>query len=158
MEEILRQVGQAFVQAIPTVIFVALLVLILERLFFRPLTAVLKAREDATEGARERARERLALAEAKGQEYEAAWQKVRQEFYRERETDRRTVLAGREAVVRQARERADSLIQQAQASLSGQTEAARAELGIARRALAEEIAETILGTSAPSAGEGGLPG
>jgi F-type H+-transporting ATPase subunit b len=158
MEDILRQVGQAFVQAIPTVIFVALLVLILDRVFFRPLTAVLKAREDASEGARERARERLTLAEAKGQEYEAAWQKARQEVYRQREADRRIVLTGRETVIRQAREQADFLVEEAQASLNAQAQAARTELGVASRALAEEIADAILGVQAPGAEEGGLPG
>jgi len=149
MEEILRQVGQAFVQAIPTVIFVALLALILERLFFRPVTAILTAREDASEGARERARQRVELAEAKGQEYDAAWQKARQEVYRQREADRRNILAGREAVIRQAREQADSLVQKAQASLAAQADAARAELGIATQSLAEEIANAILGAQTP---------
>jgi F-type H+-transporting ATPase subunit b len=158
MQEILREVGQAFVQAIPTVIFVGLLVLILQRLFFRPLTGVLEAREDATKGARERARQRAALAEAEGQEYEAAWQKARQEVYRQRDADRRAALAGRETVLQQARARAESLVQEAQVALGSEAQAARAELGLASRTLAEEVAQAVLGGPEPGGREGGFSG
>lgn len=156
MEEILRQVGHTFVQAIPTVVFVAVLVLILDRLFFRPITAVLKARQDATEGARERARGRLELAEARGKEYDLAWQKARQEIYRQREADRRNVLASREALIRQAHQDADSLVQEAQSSLAAQAESARAELGTASRSLAEEITGAVLGAEMPATTQGGV--
>ena len=156
MEEILRQVGHTFVQAVPTVVFVAVLVLILERLFFRPITAVLKARQDATEGAQEQARGRLELVEARGKEYDLAWQKARQEVYRQREADRRNVLATREALIRQAREQADSLVREAQSSLAAQAERARAELGTANLALAEEIAGAVLGAGVPASTQGGV--
>ena len=156
MDETLRQVGHTFVQAIPTVIFVSVLVVILDRLFFRPVAAILKARQDATEGAREYARQKLELAEAHVKEYEAAWQKARLEVYQQREADRRGVLTEREALIRQAREHADSLVQEAQESLAAQTQVARAELGTASRALAEEIARAILGAPEPIAKQGGL--
>ena len=64
--------------------------LILDRFFFRPLTAVLKKREEETTGAMARAREQTAAAEEKARQYEAAFQAARQEVYRQREADRRS--------------------------------------------------------------------
>src|SRR6516164_3672503 len=100
MGETLRQLGHLFVQSAPTVIFVFLLSAILDRLFFRPLTAVLRQREEETLGALRRSRELSAAAEAKAKEYEAAFQAARQEVYRLREADRRTVLQEREEMLK----------------------------------------------------------
>ena len=72
MLEILRQLGHLFVRSIPTVISVFFLLLVLERLFFRPLLEVLKKREEATRGALVRASEQAAATEAKAREYEEA--------------------------------------------------------------------------------------
>ncbi|HEY6292190.1 MAG TPA: ATP synthase F0 subunit B [Terriglobia bacterium] len=145
MGEIFGEVGWAFVQAIPTIIFLALLAFALRRLFFGPLAAVLKAREEQTKGALARARERASLAEAKAAEYEAVWLRARQELYGLREADRRQALAEREALIHQARERADVLVEEAQASLAAEAESARRDLSQASGRLAAQIAETILG-------------
>lgn len=150
MGQIFGQVGQAFVQAIPTVIFIAILVFVLKRLFFGPVGNVLKAREEQTKGALVRARERAALAGTKAEQYEAAWQKARQEIYSQREADRQAALAAREEVIRQARERAEGLVKDARVSLAAQGQAARQELAPATERLAEEIADTVL--AGPSAG------
>jgi F-type H+-transporting ATPase subunit b len=160
MGDIFGQVGQAFVQAIPTIIFVTLLVSILKRLLFQPVGNVLKTREEQTKGALVRAAQRAALAATKAEEYEAAWQKARQGIYGLREADRRAALAGRDEVIRQARERAEQLVKEARASLAAQGEAARRELVPASQSLAEEIASTILagpgGGLTPGVGTGGV--
>ncbi len=150
MGQIFEQVGQAFVQAIPTIIFIAILVSVLNRLLFQPVGDVLKRRDEQTKGALMQARERTALAGTKAEQYEAAWQKARQEIYGLRETDRRTALAARDEAIRQARERAEALVKDARASLAEQGEAAQRELAPASQSLAEEIARTIL--SEPGAG------
>src|SRR5215469_488640 len=152
MGQIFDQVGQAFVQAIPTIIFITILLFVLRRLVFQPVGDVLKTRDEQTKGALLRARERAALAGTKAEEYEAAWLKARQKIYGLRETDRRAALAARDDVIRQARERAEGVVKDARASLAAQGEAARRELVPASQSLAEEIASTIL--AAPS---GGLP-
>jgi F-type H+-transporting ATPase subunit b len=150
MGQIFDQVGQAFVQAIPTIIFITILVFVLKRLIFQPVGDVLKARGEQTKGALVRARERAALAGTKAEQYEAAWQKARQEIYGLREADRRAALAARDEVIRQARERAEGVVKDARASLAAQGEAARRELVPASQSLAEEIASTIL--AAPGGG------
>ncbi len=155
MGEILNVIGQLFVQSIPTVIFVFLLLVILDRWFFRPLTAILKQREEATLGALARARAQAAQAEAKWRQYEAAFQTARQELYRLREADRRASLNERETALKKARQEAESRLKDAHADLAMQIEGAKQELQRTSRSLGLEIAETVLGNGRPVYGEGG---
>ncbi len=155
MREILAQLQQLFVQSIPTVIFVFVLLAILERLFFRPLVGVLKQREDETLGALARAREQAVDAEAKSRQYDASFQAARQEFYRVREEDRRVALSERGAALKKSRAQAESLMNEALANLRKEVEAAKQDLEKASRPLAGEITETILGSGIPSDAEGG---
>ena len=158
MEQIFEQVGQAFVQAVPTIIFVTILLFVLKRLIFQPVGDVLKNRDEQTKGALVRARERAALAGTKAEQYEAAWQKARQEIYGVREADRRAALAARDEVIRQARERAEDLVNDARTSLAAQGEAARRELVPAGQSLAEEIASAILAGPGGGLTPGGCTG
>ena len=155
MLEILRQLGQLFVRSIPTVIFVFFLLLVLERLFFRPLLEVLKKREEATRGALVRASEQAAATEAKAREYEEAFQAARQEVYRLRETTRREALADRENQLAQAREKAESYLKEALEALAAEVETARQVLGLASQPLAAEITETVLGGGPSASGREG---
>jgi F-type H+-transporting ATPase subunit b len=155
MAEILRSLGQLFVQAIPTVIFVFFLLVILERWFFRPLLAILKQREDATVGALERAREQAAETEAKAREYEARFQAARQEVYRLREADRRAALAERESALARTREEAELRLARAEADLANQVKMAKQELERASQALARMIADTVLGNGLEPGGQKG---
>src|SRR2546427_1640915 len=95
MGDILSQLSHLLVQSLPTVVLVFLHMVVLDRLFFKPLTGVLKQREEATTGALARAREQAAASEAKAREYEAALQAARQEVYRLQEADRRAAVGGR---------------------------------------------------------------
>lgn len=145
MGEILSQLGQLFVQSTPTVVLVFFLLVVLDRLLFRRLAGVLKAREEATKGALARARERTQGAEAKRQEYEAAFQAARQEVYRLRETDRREALGERESALQEAREETEVWLRESQGTLAAQVEAGKQELHKASQALAREITDVILG-------------
>lgn len=154
MGDTFRQLGHLFLQTVPTVVFVFLLFVILDRIFFRPLTAVLKHREESTLGALARAREQAAAAESKSREYEEAFQAARQEVYRQREAERRASLAEREAALQNARGQAEAMIREAQAQLAGEAARVKVELESACRALAEEISQSLVGPDALT-GEGG---
>jgi F-type H+-transporting ATPase subunit b len=157
MGGILSQLGHLFLQSTPTILFVFLLFLILERIFFRPLIAMLQQREEATRGALARAREQVAAAEAKSREYEAAFQRARQEVYRQREAEGRAALAERESTLQQKREQAETLIKLAEASVAGEIAKARQDLDQSVRRLAEEIADSVLGRNGWSGEAGGSP-
>ena len=156
MGDTFHQLGQLFFQALPTVLLVFLLFVILERIFFRPLTAVMKQREELTVGALARARDQAATAGTKTREYEAAFQAARQEVYRQREADRHANLEQRDAAVLKAREQADVLIREAQAELAGEVARAQAELDAACPPLAEEISESLVGPGTDAGGQGRL--
>lgn len=145
MRDILLQLQQLFVQSIPTVIFVFILLAILDRLFFRPLTRLLQQREDATFGALARAREQVAAAEAKWREYAAAIHAARQELYRLREEERRAALSERDAAIKKTRAQAESYGNEAQGKLRDEVAAAKLDLEKTARALGTEIAEALVG-------------
>lgn len=154
MAETFKQLGHLFVQTIPTVIFVFFLLLILDRIFFRPVSSVLKKREEATVGALARAREQAGLAETKAREYGEAFQAARQEIYRLREAERRAALTEREGALRKAREQSELFLKDAQAGLAAETAAAKQELSKTCQGLAQEITEALL-TTEPT-GRGGV--
>ena len=155
MGDILNQVGRLFLESIPTVVFVFFLLVILDWLFFRPLTQVLRKREDATVGALARAREQSAAAQDKAREYEAAFQAARQEAYRQREEERKAALHERETTLQTAREHSEVWRQGAQATLRKDVEAVKQELQTACRSLAQEITEVVLDTAPSSEGKRG---
>jgi len=152
MGNIGEELAQAFVQAIPTVIFVTLLVFILRRIFFGPLAAVMKARDEQSKGAVARAKERAAHADARAAEYEAEWLKARQEIYSQREADRREAVAARDELLKQARARAEATVKAAQAELAAQAEQARGELAQSSAALADQIVRVLLPRPIPGVG------
>jgi F-type H+-transporting ATPase subunit b len=155
MSETLSQIGHLFLESTPTVILVFLLLVILDRWFFRPLTAILKEREEKTLGALARAREQVAEAEAKSREYEANFQAARQEVYRQREVDRRQALDERADALARARERAESLLGDALAGLAAEVNAAKQELSRTGQSLARAITEAVLSSGTSSGGQGG---
>jgi F-type H+-transporting ATPase subunit b len=155
MGDMFRQLGHLFLQTVPTIVFVLLLFAILDRIFFRPLTAVLKRREESTLGALARAREGATVAESKSRQYEEAFQAARQEVYRQREAERRASLAERGAALQRAREQAEAMIREAQAQLTEEVARAKAELESACHPLAEEISESLVGDDSLTGEAGG---
>lgn len=157
MGDILSRLGQLFVQSTPTVVFVFLLLVILDRFFFRRLTGVLREREAGTLGALARAREQAAAAEAKAREYKAAFQAARQEVYRLREAERQEALSERESTLKKVGEQTESWLKESQAALAAEVAAAKRELEKACQTLAVEIADAILGTGRPADREARFP-
>src|SRR5512146_3213875 len=122
MDEILRQLGQLLLKAVPTFILVVLLQFYLKRVFFKPLEKVLHQRYEATEGARKAAEESLARASAKAAEDEAALRAARTEIYQAQE-QLHAQLQEREAVqIAEARQRADAALQAARADIERDVE------------------------------------
>jgi F-type H+-transporting ATPase subunit b len=157
MGGILSQLGQLFIQTIPTVVFVFILYLILSRFLLTPLIAVLKKREEETTGALARARERAVAGEEKARQYEAAFQAARQETYRQREAARLAIVESREEILKRAQQQSEALLSEAQASLAVEVAQSKKELQSLCESLGQEVAETILGDAASGGEEGVLP-
>jgi len=150
--EILNQLGDLFLSAVPTVILVFLFYLILRRTFFGPLERVLAERHKRAAGARQEAEAIRAAVQAKLHAYNEALRKARGEIFVEQEAVRRRVLEERQASVTAARSAAQQELQTAKKALAAEVEDARVQLEQSSGVLAGEIAEAILAGSPPSSG------
>jgi F0F1-type ATP synthase membrane subunit b/b' len=151
--EILKQLGDLFLAAIPTAIIVFLFYLFLRWSFFTPIARIIAERAKRIEGARREAEELRKSAEQKAHAYQDALRKARAELFRQQEAARRTALDERGVALQQARQRANEEIQIAKKRIRGEIEAARAELEVSSSQLAGEIARAILQPEPRTAGE-----
>ena len=150
--EILRQLGELFLEAVTTILIVFLFYLFLRSSFFGPLERVLAERRARTEGARRAAEASQAAAQEKIRAYQDALRKARADIYAEQETARRTVLDERAALIRSARSRSNEEVRAAKEKISADLATARAELDKESQALAREIARAILRRRPPAPG------
>jgi F-type H+-transporting ATPase subunit b len=139
MQEIVRQLGELFLQAVPTVLIVLAFYLILRSLFFKPLLQVMAERESRTSGAQKAAEAAQATAAEKVKQYQEALRQARAQVYGAQEAARKRLLEERASVLREARARAAAEV------AAGKDRVAR-ELAVARRdveAMAGQLAEEI---------------
>jgi F-type H+-transporting ATPase subunit b len=155
MDQILRQVGELLLGAIPTVVLLLLLYVVYHFLVHRPLERILEERRAKTTGAIERARADVAAAEAKTAEYENRLREAKLAIFRMQEARRKEAQTARSAAVTEARERASAQVKQARESIASDIAAAKVSLQAESERLANEIIRTILqpaGTQAPAVG------
>jgi F-type H+-transporting ATPase subunit b len=125
MQDIIQQLGQLLIGAIPTAILFIVLVIAYQFLVQGPLTAVLARRRALTEGAMEDARKAVAQAEAKAAEYAEQLRQARAEAFKVREQRAKQWNAERDAALDSARKVAGLKVQQAKAELEAEAESAR---------------------------------
>ena len=142
--EILGQLGELFLAAVPTVILVFLFYLFLRWSFFKPMERVLSERHERAVGARQEAEASRAAVQEKLRAYNGAMKKARTEIFAEQEVVRRRNLDERQAAVSAARVAAQKALQEVKKAIAADIEEARAELEQSSVGLANEIAETIL--------------
>ena len=142
--EILHQLGELFLAAVPTVLIVFLFYLFLRANFFRPIEKVLAERKARTEGARRAAVTMQAAAQEKVRAYQDALKKARAEVYAEQEAARRAVLEERAALVRNTRTRAGDEVRAAKERIAAELAIAQAQLERESQTLGSEVARAIL--------------
>src|SRR5258705_1065052 len=81
MQEIVHQLGELFLQAVPTVLIVLAFYVVMRALFFKPLLAVMAERDARTVGARKAAADAEAAAAGKTKKYQKAVEKARAARY-----------------------------------------------------------------------------
>ena len=128
--------------------FVLVLTVVLDRLLLRPVTRIMKAREDAIGSARELAETSRARAQAAMDEFDAKTRAARAEVYRQMEDNRRAALATRAELVAATRGEVERSMGEAAARLHTQAAAARAQLERDADVLAGSIVERVLGRKA----------
>jgi F0F1-type ATP synthase membrane subunit b/b' len=155
--EILNQLGDLFLAAVPTVIIVFLFYFFLRWSFFKPIERVLAERHRRAEGARQEAEASRAAVQVKLRAYNDSLKKARAEMFVEQEGVRRRVLDERQARVSTARVAAQKSLQEAKMVIAAEVQAARAELEQSSGTMATEIADAIIAgrPSAPGAPQPG---
>ena len=128
--------------------FVLVLTVVLDRLLLRPVTRIMKAREDAIGSARQLAETSRARAQAAMDEFDAKTRAARAEVYRQMEENRRAALATRAELVAATRGEVERSMGEAAVRLQTQAAAARAQLERDADMLAGSIVERVLGRKA----------
>jgi F-type H+-transporting ATPase subunit b len=148
MEQTFQALGNILLKAIPSVFFLLILHFYLKAMLFAPLVKAMKHRDELTRGARKAAEESLAKAEQKAKEYEAKLQDAHNEVYRQNEETRKQWLADQAAHLASAKASAEATMKAATESIAVEAAAARQGLQESSTAIANQIAQAILGTKA----------
>jgi F-type H+-transporting ATPase subunit b len=142
--EILRQLGNLFLQAVPTVIIVFVFYLFMRWAFFTPIQKAMAEREAKIEGARKDAAAVQAAANQDLQNYDEALKKARAEIYAEQEQARQAILQERSKNLKAMRTLAQKEVAEGKKKIEAEMSAARKEIEASAPAMAAEIARSVL--------------
>ena len=144
MQEIGHQLGELFLQAVPTVLILLLFYLVFRALFFKPLLQVMAERQTRTAGARKAAESAQAAAAEKTKRYQDALKQARAEVYSEQEAARKKVLDERSATLKAARSKAAAEVASGKERIAKELHAAVRDVEASVAQLSAEIARRIL--------------
>ncbi len=150
MQELLRQLGQLFLQAIPTVVIVFLFYIFAKSVFFKPILHAMDERHRRIEGARAEAEKLQARNREKTREYEEALKHARVEIYTEQEASRQFVLDERARQLSAARAQAQQRVREEKTRIQADLVASRKLVEAQTNELAGEIVQTMLRPSGPN--------
>ncbi len=150
--EILHQLGELFLEAVPTVVIVLLFYFFLRWAFFQPIQKTMAERAARIEGARTEAAAVEASAKQDLDSYNEALRKARAEIYAEQEAARQGALDERAKRLKATRARAQEDVNAAKQRIAADLAAARTEIERQTPALAGDIARMILERPAPPSG------
>ncbi len=150
--EILHQLAELFLQAVPTVLIVFLFYLFMRWAFFTPIQKAMGERDAKIEGARREAAELEAEAGRELQEYNERLRKVRGEIYAEQEAARQAALDDRARLLKAMRSRALEEVVEAKKKIADELTVASREVALQTDSLAAEIVRTILENPSPTQG------
>jgi F-type H+-transporting ATPase subunit b len=152
--EIVHQLEQLFLGAVPTVIVVLLLYFFMKWAFFGPVMKAMAERSAKIEGARAEAAAAEAGAKQELDAYNDALRKARAEIYLQQEAARQQALDSRAQLLKTIRSHAQDDVNAAKKRIAAELEAARAEVERATPELAAQIAQAILKNPTGDAGRG----
>ena len=144
MSDLVHQLGELFLRAVPVAVIVLLFYIIMRSMFFRPLLKVMAEREARTIGAQKAAEAAQAAAAEKVRQYEEALRQARAKVYAEQEADRRKLMDERAAMLKEARGKADAEVTAAKERVAGEFAGAKKEIEGVTVQLATEIARRVL--------------
>ncbi len=151
MNDLLSQLGNPSVGAIPTSVLFGLVWLGYRLIVQGKLTGVLSERRVRTEGAVEKAREAISAAEARSAEYEQRIRDAKLAIYKAQELRRREQLEARVAQLAEARQAAEVHVQSGRRAIDAEVRRAKAGLEMHVNALVNQIVRAVLKPTTDSA-------
>ena len=151
MPDLVHQIGELFLRAVPVIVIVLLFFVIMRSIFFQPLLKVMAERQARTLGAQKAAEEAKAAAIEKERQYEEALKQARARVYAEQEADRKKLMDERAAILKDARAKADAEVNTAKERVAGEFAGAKKEIETTAAQLAAEIARRVLQAPTPGA-------
>ncbi len=130
------------------IVIVLLCVVVLDRGLFKPLSRVMRQREEAIRSAQEAAAAAAARAAAATAEFEQRTRAAQAEVYREMDENRRLANERRAELMASTRQQVDAEVAEAGARVKAQAEEARLQLEREADSLADRIVERVLGRKA----------
>src|SRR2546423_15668467 len=144
MQAIVHQLGELFLQAVPTVLIILLFYFILREVFVKPVLAVMAERNARTVGAQKAAEAAQAAAAQKVKQYQESLRQARGKMYAEQEAALKKLLDERAAQIKEARTKAAAEVTAAKARVTAELAAARRDVDAIAAQLSAEIARRIL--------------
>ena len=144
MSDLVHQIGELFLRAVPVALIVLLFYFIMRSLFFRPLLKVMAERDARTQGAQKAAEAAQSAAAEKIKQYEEALKQARAKVYTEQEAERKKLMDERANFLKEARTKATAEVGSAKERVAGEFASAKKELEATSSQLAAEIAQRVL--------------
>ena len=144
MSDLVHQIGELFLRAVPVALIVVVFYFILRAFFFRPLLQVMAEREARTLGAQKSAEAAQGAATERVKQYEEALRQAKAKVYAEQEAERKKLLDERAAFLKDARSKASTEVNQAKERVTAELEAAKKDIEASAAQLAAEIARRVL--------------
>jgi F-type H+-transporting ATPase subunit b len=144
MPDLVHQLGELFLGAVPVALIVVVFYLVLRSLFFQPLLKVMAERDARTLGAQKSAEAAQAAAAEKIHQYEEALKQARARVYAEQEAARKKLMEERAAFLKEARAKAAAEVNAGKQGIEKEFAAAKKELQATAAQLSVEIARRVL--------------
>jgi len=152
MPDLVHQLGELFLGAVPVALIVVVFYLVLRSLFFQPLLKVMAERDARTLGAQKSAEAAQTAAAEKIRQYEEALKQARAKVYAEQEAARKKLMEERAAFLKEARAKAAAEVNAGKQGIEKEVAAAKKELQATAAQLSVEIARRVLQSPIAPAG------
>ena len=151
MSDLVHQVGELFLRAVPVAILVLIFYFLMRSLFFQPLLKVMAERDARTLGAQKAAEAAQAAAVEKERQYQEAFKQAHAKVYGEQEAERKKLMDERAVILKEARAKADAEVNTAKDRVATEFSGAKKDVEGLTGQLAAEIARRILQPPTPGA-------
>ena len=155
MTELVHQIGELFLRAVPVALIVLVFFAVMRTLFFQPLLRVMAEREARTLGAQKAAEAAHAAAAQKIKEYENALKEARAKVYAEQDALRKKMHMERAIFLKEIRAKAEADVAKGKELVAQELQEAKKEIAATIGILAGEIARRVLQPTTPSNPAGG---